>query len=212
MHTVVLYVHGLWMTGVEGALLRRRLARLLNAETPVFGYPSVRLGIADNAARLVTCLEAIRADALHLVGHSLGGLVIHEALGQIDESSLPPGRVVLLGSPIAGSRAAAAFSRWHIGKTLLGRTVNESLIHAATRCWRYPRRELGIIAGTRNMGLGRLVSRHIAPSDGTVYVDETRLEGAREARTVPVSHIGLPFSADVARQTAGFLRTGNFSC
>ncbi len=52
MRTVVMYVHGLWMTGLEGGLLRRRLANSLNAHTPVFHYPSERAGIDANAAAL----------------------------------------------------------------------------------------------------------------------------------------------------------------
>jgi hypothetical protein len=94
---------------------------------------------------------------------------------------------------------------------LLGRTAVETLIGGSARHWHYPDRELGVIAGTLNRGLGRIVNRHVAPSDGTVYVDETRLDGVKESLTVPVSHVGLPFSAEVARYTAQFLRCGHFS-
>jgi hypothetical protein len=72
-------------------------------------------------------------------------------------------------------------------------------------------RELGVIAGSLSIGLGRLVGTHGAPSDGTIFVDETRLAGIRQHLVLRVSHTGLPFSATVARQTAAFLRTGNFS-
>ncbi len=123
---------------------------------------------------------------------------------------MAPGRVLLMGSPATGSRAAQGFAGWKLGKTLMGRTVCEALLRAHERQWNQPR-ELGVIAGSRNIGLGRLVNTHKAPSDGTVYVDETRIAGAKEHLTLPVSHTGLPFSAAVARETAAFLNGGRFT-
>jgi hypothetical protein len=206
--TVVVYVHGLWMTGLEGVVLRRRLAKELDAATPLFSYPSVRAGIASNAQRLARRLLSIRADTLHLVGHSLGGLVI---VKMFDTGlSLPPGRVVLLGSPVSGSRAAHGLADWRIGKIIMGRGVREELLRARQCSWTQER-ELGVIAGTLPVGLGRIVNSHAAPGDGTVYVDETHLDGMKERMLVRVGHTGLPFSAAVARQTAAFLRSGRFN-
>jgi pimeloyl-ACP methyl ester carboxylesterase len=210
MRTVVVYVHGLWMTGLEGGLLRRRLANALNAHTPVFHYRSVKAGIADNAAALAEQLAGLRADTLHLVGHSLGGLVILKLFESGAATHLAPGRVLLMGSPAGGSRAAKALAAWRWGKAIMGRTVCEALLLSDERQWTQPR-DLGVIAGTRNVGLGRLVSAHRAPSDGTVYVDETRIAGMKEHLMLPVSHTGLPFSATAARQTATFLRSGQFT-
>ena len=76
MSTVIVYVHGLWLNGAEGVLLRRRLARDLKGEARAFEYPSVAADVSTNARALAEYLAAIRADTLHLVGHSLGGLVI----------------------------------------------------------------------------------------------------------------------------------------
>jgi pimeloyl-ACP methyl ester carboxylesterase len=76
MSAVVVYVHGLWLTGIEGGLLRKRLAQELNTETRAFVYASVKSTVRINAAALGKYLSALRADTLHLVGHSLGGLVI----------------------------------------------------------------------------------------------------------------------------------------
>jgi len=74
--TVVVYVHGLWMGGQEGFLLRHRLGRALDAETRSFTYSSKRATIADTALALGDYLTMIRTDTLHLVAHSLGGLVV----------------------------------------------------------------------------------------------------------------------------------------
>jgi triacylglycerol esterase/lipase EstA (alpha/beta hydrolase family) len=209
VRTVVVYVHGLWMTGLEGVVLRRRLAKELNAATPLFSYPSVRAGVASNALRLAARLQSIRADSLHLVGHSLGGLVI---LKMFEESGLrlAPGRVVFLGSPVSGSRAAHGLAAWKIGKMVMGLSVREELLNARDRIWTQDR-DLGVIAGTLALGLGRIVNRHAAPSDGTVFLDETSVIGMKERLVIRVSHTGLPFSATVAHQTAAFLRSGRFN-
>src|ERR1700730_18020845 len=65
--TVIVYVHGLWVTGREGFWLRRRLEQDLEAKTLSFPYPSVSTDAATNARALAQFLEAVRADTLHLV-------------------------------------------------------------------------------------------------------------------------------------------------
>jgi fermentation-respiration switch protein FrsA (DUF1100 family) len=207
--TVVVYVHGLWLTGIEGGFLRKRLANELNAETRAFSYPSVTLSITANAGSLARKLTELRADTLHLVGHSLGGLVIFKLFESGQGAHLPPGRIVLLGSPLNGSRAALNLARLPFGKKILGKGVHEELLSQRERSWN-GQRELGVVAGSLSVGLGRLVGTRGAPSDGTIFVDETRLAGMSQHLVLRVSHSGLPFSATVARQTAAFLSTGNF--
>jgi pimeloyl-ACP methyl ester carboxylesterase len=209
VRTVVVYVHGLWLTGLEGSLLRRRLARDLAAETRTFAYRSVRCTVTVNARALAKFLLEMRADTLHLVGHSLGGLVILKLFENGDGVSLPPGRIVLLGSPLRGSSTAHKVARLPFGKKILGRGVHEELLGNASRRWN-AQRELGVIAGNLSIGLGRLVGTHGVPSDGTILVDETRLDGVSQHLVLRASHTGLPFSSEVARQTGAFLSTGRF--
>ncbi|MDP9008819.1 MAG: alpha/beta fold hydrolase [Pseudomonadota bacterium] len=208
MSTVVVYVHGLWLTGIEGGILRKRLAKTLSAETRAFSYASVNSSVAANAQALANFLSELRADTLHLVGHSLGGLVILK-LFESDTARLPPGRIVLLGSPLNGSRAARNLARLPLGKKILGRGVDEELLRERERRWK-GQRDLGVIAGSLGVGLGRLVGVRGDLSDGTILVDETRLPGMSQHLVLKVSHSGLPFSAAVARQTGAFLMSGNF--
>jgi len=204
--TLIVYVHGLWFTGREGFLLRRRLARSLSAETLAFGYPSVNATLAANAAALGRYLGGLRADTLHLVGHSLGGVVITRLFD--DPPALPPGRVVLLGSPLNGSQAARGFARWPGAGRLLGHSMRD-VLDSAPRDWG-GERELGVIAGVSPRGLGRFVARLEAPHDGTVTVAETLLPGTTDRIEMPVSHSRLVFSEPVARQVVAFLHDGRF--
>ncbi|HEY6620893.1 MAG TPA: alpha/beta fold hydrolase [Steroidobacteraceae bacterium] len=209
MSTAVVYVHGLWLSGLEGGLLRRRLARQLDAETHAFTYASVKSSVSTNAESLGKFLNALRTDTLHLVGHSLGGLVILKLFEQGAADRFPPGRIVFLGSPLNGSRAALNLARLPLGKTLLGRGVHEELLTLRERHWQ-GQRDLGVIAGSLSVGLGKLVGARGAPNDGTIFVDETRLAGILQHLVMPVSHTGLPFSKSVARQAGAFLGSGKF--
>ena len=209
MSTLVVYVHGLWLTGNEAGILLRRLGRGLNAKTRAFSYPSVRSNISDSAQALGSFLAKQRAETMHLVGHSLGGLVILKLFENGEGRRLPPGRIVLLGSPLNGSRAAKNLARLPFGKKMMGRGVHEELLTERQRRWN-GEREMGVIAGNVGIGLGRLVGVHGAPSDGTIFVEETRLPGILQHLVLRISHTALPFSSTVARQTAAFLTDGAF--
>ena len=205
--TVVVYVHGLWFTGLEAVLLRARIARQLGAVDRVFSYPSVRHSLDDNAAALGRMLAAIPAGTLHLVGHSMGGALILRLFAS--RPPLPPGRIVLLGSPLQGSEAGRSLAGLPFGEALLGRSMRE-LLQPTGLTWA-GERDLGVIAGSVGFGLGGLVNRFRVPSDGTVTVEETRLPGATAHLVLPVTHSGFLVSREVARQVATFLRDGRFA-
>jgi pimeloyl-ACP methyl ester carboxylesterase len=201
-------VHGLWLRGHEALLLRRRLARDLDADTRAFSYPSVRATPAHNRAALALYLTQLDCEQLHLVGHSLGGVLITRLFD--DPPQLPPGRIVLLGSPLGGSQAARTVANWPGGRTILGVTVCQELLKSHQPRWIAPR-EIGVIAGSTAVGLGRLAGVRAGPNDGTVTVAETALAGATDQIVLPVSHSGMVFSGVVARQTATFLREARFA-
>jgi pimeloyl-ACP methyl ester carboxylesterase len=213
--TVVVYVHGLWLNGWESLLLRQRLSRQLNCRALSFPYASLE-GLKENVRGLAGFLGSLRVDTLHLVGHSMGGPVILELFessasrGAPIAGKLPPGRIVLLGSPVRGSRAARNLSQLPFGRRMLGLTAHEALLPERARQWR-GERELGIIAGTVPVGFGRLLGSFGAPSDGTVLLEETHIQGAKQHLSLRTTHSGMVFSAPVARQIASFLRDGRFA-
>jgi pimeloyl-ACP methyl ester carboxylesterase len=209
--TIIVYVHGLWQSGGEAVLLRRRLARDLDARAVAFSYPSVAENASANARALGEYLSAIRADALHLVGHSLGGVMILKMFDEIPQmqASLPPGRIVVMGSPLRGSMTARNLARLPFGKKIMGLSVAQEAMLPRERRWTGPR-ELGVIAGDSGFGLGRLLGKLGGPSDGTILLEEVQIEGAADRAVLRVSHTGMLFSAAVARAAGSFLRTGRF--
>lgn len=204
----VILVHGLWMSGFELGVLKHRLESSGELKAVAFSYPSIAGCMSDHAQSLLQFARAQRAERLHFVGHSLGGIVILRAL-QLGGDDLPPGRAVLLGTPLQGSRAAQGLSRLPFGKTILGMAVQEECIDYTPREWNGPR-EVGVIAGSMGMGLGRLFANLNTDHDGTVLVEETRLPGAKDHIVLSTSHTGMLFSAEVAEQAAYFLKEGKF--
>ena len=206
METVVL-VHGLWMPGLAMELMRRRVARG-GYRAVAYSYPSMRSTLSENAERLARYLRELNASRLHLVGHSLGGLIVLRAIELA--TALPPGRVVLLGTPVTGSYAARRLQRLPGGRAALGRSLPEWL--RSPRAMPVRARETGVIAGRMSLGLGKLVAPRLPqPNDGVVSVEETRLPGMRDHIVLPVSHSAMLVSRVVAGEICAFLREGAFA-
>jgi len=205
MPETVILVHGIWMTGLELQLLAARLRRC-GYRTRVFRYPSLRQSLTQNAARLVERVGQQGGATVHLVGHSLGGLVILQALQ--DQPDLVRGRVVLLGSPVNGSVIAQRLHARRFSRWLIGRSGDGALLGGGPH-WRGSR-QIGTIAGTRPLGIGQLLGGFGETSDGTVALSETQLDGVREATSFCSTHFGMLLSRPVARAVCGFLRKGRF--
>ncbi len=200
-------IHGLWMTGLEMSLLRRRLRRC--GFNPVqFSYPTVRCSLADNAKRLQRFVSRLDADTVHFVAHSLGGLLLRQFFHDFPEQR--PGRAVTLGTPHSGSLAAKNMARQKLGRMVLGKSLSGGL-RGDVPGWPAGR-EIGVIAGDNGVGLGRLVATFKGPNDGAVALNETRLPEMTDYRVFHVNHMGLLFSPRVAAASCAFLQTGRFPC
>ena len=208
MREAAVFVHGLFLNGAEFTLLSRRLARERGYQTHRFSYPTVRGSLDSTLERLAEFVARIEADRVHFIGHSLGGVVLSRYFER--ERDGRAGRVVLLGAPLLGSRSARAVARHALLRRIIGPLVAQELgQECAPRSWN-GLRELGLIAGTRPLGLGRFFARFDEDCDGTVAVSETKLPGHTAHMTLPVSHMGMLTSTDVARQVGSFLEHGRF--
>jgi len=198
----------LWLNRAALWLLAWRLRRA-GFSVHAFSYPSVHLDLHANAARLADFTRGIDAGTVHLVGHSLGGIVIRAFLN--DSPDHVRGRVVTLASPHGGSivgRELASSGWW---KRILGRAV-EQLNGGEPARWPMPACDAGTISGTHSVGVARLVYRGLPkPNDGLLTVGETQWAGSRDAIILPVSHTGMLLSARVAEAVTDFLRHGSFA-
>ena len=209
--TVVL-LHGVAMP----ALVMHRVARTLECEgyrVVNLGYPSRTLPIEQIAADFLPAQLAARgvaaAPRLHFVTHSMGSLVLRLYLRDHRPANL--GRVVMLGPPNHGSRAAdhaaqLAFFRLVAGRNVARRGTGPQAIAKTLGLADY---DLGIIAGNRSNN--PLFARWLdAPNDGAVAVESARLEGMKDFIILPYSHTPMLWRSAVLAQISLFLRSGRF--
>ena len=207
--TTIIFIHGLWMTGADMAILRSRFTRsdyLLKH----FRYPSTQVTPTIAAGALSDMLETLPNGVVHFVCHSLGGLVLRHFFHGFAHrfSGTCFSRVVTLGTPHQGNFIARKMNQMSLGRRLLGKSLKQGLIGGAPSWEGYC--ELGSIAGTFPLGLGGLPPFSSSPNDGTVLVEETYLAGMKDHIELSTSHIGLLFSRQVFRQANHFLEEGSF--
>ena len=175
------------------------LQHLTNANADALGEAVAAIGRAGLDGHLVYAAGA---------GHSLGGVILYNLLET--RPDLVAGRAVFLGSPLRGSSVARVMAGHALGRMMVGEAAINELTASQPRHWNGSR-ELGLIAGSDSLGLGRLIATELAThSDGTVLIEETRLEGATDHLVLPVSHTSMLFNGEVCRQVVYFLRQGRF--
>ena len=148
---------------------------------------------------------------LHLVGHSMGGLLARVYVDRYRPSQL--GRVVMLGTPNGGSELAdllqdSLLYRSYYGPAGLQLTTRPNDTLALLPPVDYP---VGIVAGDR--ALNPIAWRFILPrpNDGCVSVASSKLAGMADHITIRATHVGLSRHTDAIRQTIAFLSEGQFN-
>jgi len=203
----VILVHGLWVPGVVMQPLAARLERA-GFRCHSFSYMGAARPLAVHAERLARYARDVgdKFGPAHFVGHSLGGLVVLEALNA--HAQVAAGRVALLGTAVRGCYAGRRIARYPAGRWFLGQSEE---LWREGRVARWTRDEaLGVVAGSLPFGLGRLFGPLPGVNDGVVSLEETAVEGMAERVVLPVGHSAMLISARVAAQVGAFLRDGKF--
>jgi len=204
----VILVHGLWTPAAVFAVHGRWLQKA-GYRVRRFAYASVRATLSENAQALRRFIAATAASDIHLVGHSLGGLIILEALTPVPDPRVR--RLVLLGTPCVDSHCARRLARVTGLPALLGRSLMEWMSRPAGAAIVPPSTvAVGVIAGTRSVGLGRVVPGLPQPNDGVVALNETRLPAAADFIALPIAHSQMLASRACGAQLMSFLETGRF--
>jgi hypothetical protein len=218
MDTVVL-LHGLsvgaWTRWPLARALARDGHRVLNLDYPSRRLPLERLAATWLPARL-EALGAPRktgaAGRLHLVTHSMGGLI---ARGWLAAHGVPANlrRVVMIAPPHHGTRMVDCLNHWHLAR-LTGingpRLGTGPDAYPATLPPHWPAGpELGIIAGDRSLTpFGAWLTG--TPGDGKVTLASTRLPGQRAHLILPHSHTLILWRRATHDATRHFLAHGRF--
>lgn len=198
--TVVL-IHGLgrhWTSMLPMGWRLRRAGYVVC----LYDYPSSRHGVRKHGAELATFLKngvwKENDNPVHYVTHSLGGIILRDALGRCD--AVPDGRIVMLAPPNQGSACASWWARLWFPSKLLKPLPDIRNDHPGTMVHQLPLPPLptGVIIGDK---------------DGKVTVEESLLPGNAETDhlVVPAFHTFLMNRRDVQEATERFLKRGCFS-
>ena len=209
----VVLLHGLGRTGIS---MRAIAASLRKA-----GYPTLSpwYGLRRSMPEIIAFLRpriagfaAAHPGPLHIVTHSLGGLVSRAFITAHRPADL--GRVVMLAPPHGGSELADFVTSIGLDRVILGpvaghlRTARRDDHEAELGSIDF---DCGIIAGDRAFDpiLAPLVLP--TPNDGKVSVAATRIAGMRDHIVLPVQHTFMVQDVGVIAQIKVYLATGAFS-
>ncbi|HGS4697700.1 TPA: triacylglycerol lipase [Vibrio parahaemolyticus] len=201
----IIILHGLYMHGLVMQPLSQKL-RKLGYETQVISYNTVAIDESSLFDSIDHSLNPLTANVL--VGHSLGGLMIKRYLANRKPTTSLISHVVAIGSPLKGASIVGRIQDLGLG-AILGNSPHHGL-NKHDDAWAFPQK-LGSIAGTVPIGARPLLIRNDnTMSDGTVTVEETRLDGMQDHIEVKQTHTSLIYNTFVPQQIVHFIRTDYF--
>ncbi|MDD2465082.1 MAG: alpha/beta hydrolase [Desulfobulbus sp.] len=210
----------------QGVLLLHGLARTKRSMQPMAhflrrqgylvhnqGYASRHATIEQLAEHAVatgfSCLADQGAAIVHVVTHSMGGILLRSYLNTHQPLSL--GRVVMLSPPNQGSELVDVLVRFSWFRRVFG----PAGCQLSTGKDALPRRlgavdfPLGIITGNRPaIGLGCFFP---GPNDGKVSVQRAQIDGMHDLLVLACGHSLIMRRKAVQEQVLQFLCTGSFN-
>ncbi|HEX3774812.1 MAG TPA: hypothetical protein VHV51_10140 [Polyangiaceae bacterium] len=185
---VVVFVHGLFQTAGVLRPARERIARETGAETATFTY-ATGPGVERIAERLAELMRELPAGIrIHLVGHSVGGLVIRwyvQELGR-DERVV---QTVSLGSPFSGTQHARFFPT-QVGRDIVPEShLLERLAAGARAGERVPHLSItathdSVVPRGAMLAVGDTMSIEDCGHNGLIYHSAVAREIVRRVRTI----------------------------
>ncbi len=196
----VVIVHGLWMGAWQMRPLKNALVRA-KFRCYRYHYASALAPYQQNQDGLARLIEERIGAACHFVAHSMGGLLVLDLLSRRPE--LCAGHVVCLGTPINGSQVIKKMQRAPF-KTILGHASTPLLKGAALDLPETVK--VSVLAGTRSLGGGKLLSRFSAENDGSVGIEETQAPWLTHHERLNLSHTQLVYSSRAQARVVALLR------
>ncbi|MDA0149570.1 lipase family alpha/beta hydrolase [Vibrio sp. LaRot3] len=201
----IVILHGLYMHGLVMQPLSHKL-RKFGFDTQVITYNTVAIEQEKVFSRIDNALSDSQTNIL--VGHSLGGLIIKKYLASRRPSLQQISHVVTIGSPIKGASIVNRIRDLGMD-AILGNSPEHGL-NMHDDIWDFEQK-LGSIAGTLPLGARALLMMdNSIMSDGTVTVEETKIEGMTDHIQIPSSHTSMIYSSYVPEQIKYFSEHNTF--
>ena len=208
----VVLLHGLARSEASMLVLQEVLEfhgyRVINE-----GYPSEDAPIEDLVRYVAESAALCGSERMHFVTHSLGGILVRAWLAQAHPANL--GRVVMLAPPNHGSEIVDTLDGNRMLRDLATFFNGPATHELGTDDQSVPNQlppvdfDLGVIAGDVPINpLGAAVID--GPSDGTVSVESTRVEGMRDHIVINASHTLIMMNPVAMAEVLEYLRNGVF--
>lgn len=190
----ILFVHGLGATRFDFFPSACRLSKL-GYKTAALSYFASLQTLDSIRKRLQHQLEEIAsAGDYAVVGHSLGGVLLREALLSLAPAVHQPKHLFLLGSPIVATRSNTYLSRYPMHNLLFGQCGQLVASPERMRAIGLPAIPTTCVVGTKPFP-GRFSLLGKAPNDGIVLEAELCLALFSDVVRISATHPLLPFSA-----------------
>ncbi len=212
---IIIILHGL----KKGPRHMKRMARLLEKEgfeVLNLAYASTKFSLKELSKKIFLEIKHLVGEEkvkIHFVGYSLGGILSRMILHENEIPNL--GRVVLLGTPNAGSKIVDKIGGNFVYSLIFGpaaEEISEKNMSLKSHDLFGERMdfEIGVLAGT---GVRSFLASFLLESkehDGRVAVENTKFPGMTDHLVMKSNHCFMPYRKKFVNQTVHFLRYGKF--
>ena len=208
----VILVHGLARSPDTMKPMAAALKEL-GYQTTILSYPSrhqsIQILADDHLAPAIQNCQKEGAQKIHLITHSLGGIIVRDYLSRYKVKEL--GRVVMLAPPNQGSEVVDKIGHWRAFKAINGPAggqlgTADASPPKALGPVTYP---VGIIAGDRS--INPINSCMINGSDdGKVSIENTKVEGMTDHIVIHRTHPMIMRRQETITLSIRFLQHGRF--
>jgi len=200
---VVFLLHGMARSRLAMTTISRRFKKV-GYRTVNFPYSPPLQTLDEISDRLLLSIaQNTGGKRYHLIGHSLGNIVIRNAF----KKGYPPGlgRIVMLAPPNRPAKLARTFRNFFLYRWLMGDSGQKLADDAFYETLPIPTAEFGVIAGTKGT---TLLSQ--TPNDGVVLVEATKLKGMKDFAELRRTHTFIMNAKDTFDFAKSFIETGAF--
>jgi triacylglycerol lipase len=199
----VILLHGMGRSQLSMYVLGRRF-EAADYNVHHFDYDDRKNTVAEISAQLKRHIsETVVSKKYHLIGHSLGNIVIRHGFNEAYPAGL--GRIVMLCPPNQKPYMAKLLQENFIYRLWTGVCGQELASHDFYQNLPIPKVDFGIIAGNKGQNL-----TFSEANDAVITVESTRLKGSKDWIVLPHAHTFIMNFEDTFKNARNFLKSGTF--
>ncbi len=199
----ILLIHGVFRNPKFLIPLAERL-RKDGYIVETFSYPFMpkSFHLFENFIKKV---EEFRPDTI--IGHSTGGNIAVRQINQIQDYVK---RIICIGSPLASSSVSKKMAK-SVLSPFLSKAARD-MLHTPIVIPGNNKIPVGVLVGTDNRdGKNNLFKGYEGGGDGTVSIEETKIENTSDRHEIYASHVELPFNDEAFEKIINFIERESFN-